>query len=51
MEYVFSASKTFWYDQLLFFKPGIIVCIAIRHHPCSPLPGQRLLPYPNDAEF
>lgn len=34
MEYVFSTSKTFWYDQLIFFKPGIIVCIAVRHHPC-----------------
>lgn len=51
MEYVFLASKTFWYDQRLFFKPGIIVCVAARHHPCPPLPGQRLLLYPNDVEF
>ena len=31
-EHMFSASETFWYDQLLFFKPGMIdtVCIAVQ---------------------
>ena len=39
-EHMFSASETFWYDQLLFFKPGMIdtVCIAVQYHRCPLLP-------------